>query len=152
MSVHFINFGQKKKMLHFEWKERIDIDIAKLSTSRKMQSIKVTYPCCKFGFQYAFNESDNNIWEWRSVQNMHSFKANIVAILWGEKFQTIRFFLSVYVCVCVCVCVYIYIYIYIYTEWPKKIYTHFVYTNIYTAFRSSNDNLAPAMLGHCLND
>ena len=57
---------------------------------------------------------------------MHSFKANIVAILWEEKFQTIRFFLSVCVCVCVCVCVYIYI-----QSGPKK-YIHTLYTQIYT--------------------
>jgi hypothetical protein len=90
----------------------------------EMQSIKFTYPLCKFGFEYAFHHRDKNIREWRSVQNMHSFNADIVTTLWEEKVQTIRFtvslYLYMYVCLYVCmyvcmyVCVYIYIYIYIY--------------------------------------
>ena len=56
-----------------------------------LHSIKVTYPCCKFGFQYAFKQSDKYISEWRSVHNVYSFDANIVTILWEEKFQAIRF-------------------------------------------------------------
>jgi len=56
-----------------------------------MLLIKVTYPCCKFGFEYAFKQREKNITKWRSVQNMNSFDANIVTILWEEKFQTIRF-------------------------------------------------------------
>jgi len=62
-----------------------------------MQSIKVTYPFCMFGFQYAFKERYKNISEWRNVQNMYSFNANIVTILWEEKFQTIRFTLSMFI-------------------------------------------------------
>ena len=56
-----------------------------------MQPIKVTYPFCKFGFEYAFNQRDKNISEWRSVQNVHSFNADVVTVLWEEKVQTIRF-------------------------------------------------------------
>ena len=46
MSVDFVCFGQKKKkkMLHFQWKERIDIDITKLSTSRKCTLSSLTLP------------------------------------------------------------------------------------------------------------
>jgi len=43
MSVDFVSFGQKKKkkiMLHFQWKEPIDIDITKLSTSRKFYRLR----------------------------------------------------------------------------------------------------------------
>jgi len=62
----------------------------------KMQSIKVTYPCCKFGFEYAFKQRDKYITKWRSVQNMHSFEANVVTILWEEKIQIVRF--AVWLC------------------------------------------------------
>jgi len=56
-----------------------------------MRSIKVTYLFCKFGIKYAFKQRYNIISAWRSVQNMYSFNANIVTILWEEKIQTIRF-------------------------------------------------------------
>jgi len=49
-----------------------------------MLLIKVTYPCCKFGFEYAFKQREENITKRRSVQNMHSFDTNIVTILWEE--------------------------------------------------------------------
>jgi hypothetical protein len=75
-----------------------------------MESIEVTYPFCKFGFEYAFKQRDKNITEWRRAQNMHSFDANIVTILWEERVQTIRF------TVCVCICMYARIYIYM---WPR---------------------------------
>jgi len=42
---------EKYKMLQFQWKEPMFIDIAK-------QSNEVTYPCCKFGFEYAFKQRD----------------------------------------------------------------------------------------------
>jgi len=49
---------------------------------------------------------------------MHSFNANIVTILWEEKFQTITFtaYLYVYMIICDYVCMYIskYVYVYIY--------------------------------------
>ena len=62
---------------------------------------------------------------------MHSFNANIVTILWEEKFQTITFtaYLYVYMIICDYVCMYIskYVYVYIYIwlrlrssfSWPK---------------------------------
>jgi len=56
-----------------------------------LQSIKVTYRCCKFGFQYAFKQIDKNFSVWRSVQNVYSFEANIVTILWEEKLQAVWF-------------------------------------------------------------
>jgi hypothetical protein len=52
-----------------------------------MESFKVTYPCCKFGFEYAFYQRDKNITKWWSVQNMETFDANIVTTLWEEKVQ-----------------------------------------------------------------
>ena len=87
-----------------------------------MLLIKVTYPCCKFRFEYAFKRRDKNITKWWSVQNMYSYEANIVIVLWEEKFRTIKFAVWMYVYICVYiyiyiyVCVYIYIYIYIYTH------------------------------------
>jgi hypothetical protein len=39
MSVEFGSFGHKK-MLHCQWKKQIDIDKAKLSTSRKWNRLK----------------------------------------------------------------------------------------------------------------
>ena len=51
MSTDFVRFGQKKKkkrkqkkkmmMLHFQWKERMDIDITKVSTCRKYCRLKL---------------------------------------------------------------------------------------------------------------
>jgi hypothetical protein len=88
-----------------------------------MHSIKVTYPLCKFGFDYAFKKRDKNISEWRSVQNMHSFNANVVTILWEEKVQTIKYvcmyvcmFVCIYVCmfVCIYVCMYLCMYLFMY--------------------------------------
>ena len=64
---------------------------SKAEYKQKMQSIKVTYLCCKFGFQYAFKQIDKNLSVWRSVQNVYSFDAYIVTILWEEKLQAIRF-------------------------------------------------------------
>jgi len=75
-----------------------------------MQSIKVTYPCCKFGFYYAFKQSDKNFSVWRSVQNVYSFDANIVTILWEEKLQAIRFTFFLFICMYVYICVYICMY------------------------------------------
>jgi len=75
-----------------------------------MQSIKVTYPCCKFGFHYAFKQSDKNFSVWRRVHNVYSFEANIVTILLEEKLQAIRFtvFMCISMYVNVCMCIYIY--------------------------------------------
>jgi hypothetical protein len=63
------------------------------------QSIEFTYPCCKFGFEYVFYKRDKNITKWCSVQNMDTFDANIITILWEEKVQSIRFALWLGVCV-----------------------------------------------------
>jgi len=57
-----------------------------------MQSIKVTYPCCKFGFEYAFKQREKILTNCWSVQNMQSFDVNIVTILWEVKIQKINFF------------------------------------------------------------
>ena len=76
-----------------------------------MQLINVTYPFCKFGFKHAFKQRYKNISEWRSVQNMQSFNANIVTTLWGEKVQTISFTVCMYVYTNICVYVYIYMYV-----------------------------------------
>ena len=67
----------------------MDIDIAKYK--QKMQQIKVTYPCCKFGIEYAFKQRDKIITMWWSVQNMETFNANIAPILWEENNHTISF-------------------------------------------------------------
>ena len=80
----------------------------KAEYKQKILSIKVTYPCCKFGFEYTFKHRDESITVWRSVQNVYSFDASIVTILWEEKVPKIRFAVLLYVYVCI----YIYIYIY----------------------------------------
>jgi len=64
-----------------------------------MLSIKVTYLCCKFGLEYAFEQREKIITKWRSVQNMNSFVASIVTILWEENVQTITFVVWRYVCI-----------------------------------------------------
>jgi len=69
-----------------------------------MRSINVTYPCYKFGFEYAFKQRDKNITKWRSVQNINSFEANIVTMLWEEKDQFVWF--AVWLCMYVCMYVY----------------------------------------------
>jgi len=56
-----------------------------------MQSIKVTYLCCKFGIEYAFKKREKCVTKWRSVQNVESFDVYIVTNLWEEEVQTIRF-------------------------------------------------------------
>jgi len=56
-----------------------------------MQSIKITYLCCKFGFEYAFKQREKCVTKWLSVRNMESFVVDIVTILWEEIVQTIRF-------------------------------------------------------------
>jgi hypothetical protein len=62
-----------------------------------MESIEVTYPFRKLGFEYAFKQRDKDFTECRRVQNMHSFEANIVTILWEERVQRIKFTVSLYV-------------------------------------------------------
>jgi hypothetical protein len=62
-----------------------------------MQLIEVTYLCCKFGIEYAFKQRDKIIRKFWSVQNMDTFHANIVTILWEEKVQTFRFAVRLYV-------------------------------------------------------
>ena len=52
--------------------------------------LKVTYPICKFGSQYAFKHCNESISEWWGIQNVYSFNASIVAILWEQKDQSIR--------------------------------------------------------------
>jgi hypothetical protein len=65
--------------------------------------MKVTYPCCKFGIEYAFKQRNKIITIWWSVQNMETFVSNIAPILWEENVHSISVAVWFYVCKYICI-------------------------------------------------